>query len=227
MSYKTYQSVLYIVKIQFNNIDIAELALNAYYIGIYCFLAFLSAMLSIFCKFHILLVLKNITTLESLEKKGINFDSPFDIGKRKNWEQVFGLNPRLWLFPVNCSSGKPWGNGVNWPLKVSNTNEFKMMNYEDNTQPDETAEYEIKKSSSLAKNAPQGHGDPRNNNVLKSPVQHEADYHENIKKPKAQPKKIHPKVKTTHVEATNKVEVSEDMLDTKKITFKQKEVNQH
>ena len=36
--------------------------------------------------------------------------NPFDLGKEKNWVQVFGDNPWLWFLPV----GRTVGDGVHW-----------------------------------------------------------------------------------------------------------------
>jgi len=30
---------------------------------------------------------------------------PYDIGRKKNWEQVFGTKPALWFLPVFTSLG--------------------------------------------------------------------------------------------------------------------------
>lgn len=43
---------------------------------VFAFITFLSVLMTLFIKFHIKLVIKNITTVESLEKKGTNFKSP-------------------------------------------------------------------------------------------------------------------------------------------------------
>ena len=62
----------------------------------------------------ILICLKhNITTIEHIEKRDPSktmSENPFDVGKRRNWEQVFGSNPWLWFFPVAIVQG----DGVNW-----------------------------------------------------------------------------------------------------------------
>mmetsp|Transcript_56979 Transcript_56979/g.123844 ORF Transcript_56979/g.123844 Transcript_56979/m.123844 type:complete len:315 (+) Transcript_56979:145-1089(+) len=69
--------------------------------------ATLLVMLLCFGGFHIHMVLYNETTIEG--------SSPhFDVGPRRNWEQVFGENPWLWFLPV---WGKgPAGNGIHWPM---------------------------------------------------------------------------------------------------------------
>jgi hypothetical protein len=36
---------------------------------------------------------------------------------RQNWEQVFGVDPWLWLLPLYGRSGKPVGSGVSWELR--------------------------------------------------------------------------------------------------------------
>jgi len=93
----------------------------------YLFVLFLLVILTKFTMFHITLINKNMTTLESLEHKGTDYESlvffvkynlsKFDIGKQGNWSQVFGRNPFLWVIPIMGRSGKPDGSGVNWPTK--------------------------------------------------------------------------------------------------------------
>jgi palmitoyltransferase len=69
--------------------------------------------LSNFLLFHIRLVRDNYTTIENLEREE-NAKSKFDIGKRRNWEQVFGANPWLWWYPAHVPASRPVGDGVRW-----------------------------------------------------------------------------------------------------------------
>ncbi|XAR62924.1 Protein S-acyltransferase [Bertholletia excelsa] len=68
------------------------------------FLAFvlnLAFALSLLCFviMHVCLLFSNTTTVETYEKKkGVVWK--YDIGRRKNFEQVFGTRKVLWLFPV-------------------------------------------------------------------------------------------------------------------------------
>lgn len=59
-------------------------------------------------------MLNNKTTIENLEKKGVQYQSLYDIGNEYNFYQVFGTNKLLWPFPVVLSSGKPLGDGIYW-----------------------------------------------------------------------------------------------------------------
>ena len=62
---------------------------------------------------HADLTLHNITTIEHIEKRDPSksmSENPFDVGKRRNWEQVFGNNPWFWFLPVPIVQG----DGVNW-----------------------------------------------------------------------------------------------------------------
>jgi hypothetical protein len=72
-----------------------------------------------FLKFHIKLASENKTTIESLDKQGGEFKSPFDIGRADNLKQIFGVNPYLYMFPIFCGSGKPIGDGIYWPTVQS------------------------------------------------------------------------------------------------------------
>mmetsp|Transcript_73077 Transcript_73077/g.89650 ORF Transcript_73077/g.89650 Transcript_73077/m.89650 type:complete len:310 (+) Transcript_73077:82-1011(+) len=81
-------------------------------------LAFCMAMLLIctltnFIKFHMKLVLENYTTIENLEREE-GAKSKFDIGRRRNWEQVFGQNPWMWWIPFHTQASRPIGDGVRW-----------------------------------------------------------------------------------------------------------------
>ncbi|EAS05299.2 DHHC zinc finger protein (macronuclear) [Tetrahymena thermophila SB210] len=85
-------------------------------------------------------MLSNVTTIEQLEKIKEQLDNGnqkdklsvldnvesnqnvYDLGKRKNFYQVFGQNPILWLLPVFGESGRPYGDGVAW-----NKNSFQKQ----------------------------------------------------------------------------------------------------
>ena len=77
----------------------------------------IAILMTMFLKFHLRLALSNKTTIENLEMKGKTYQSAYDMSVKQNWEQVFGGNRWLWLFPVFCSSGKPLGDGISWPTK--------------------------------------------------------------------------------------------------------------
>ena len=65
-----------------------------------------------FLKFHIQLGLDNSTTIESLDNKHRDDNDKFNVGKRQNWEQVFGNEPLLWFFPFSTGGGGPEGDGL-------------------------------------------------------------------------------------------------------------------
>merc|ERR1712039_267046 len=73
----------------------------------------LLATLTNFINFHLKLVLENYTTIENLEREE-GAKSKFDIGRRRNWEQVFGANASLWWLPVHTQASRPIGDGVRW-----------------------------------------------------------------------------------------------------------------
>jgi len=66
-----------------------------------------------FIKFHVKLVLDNYTTIENLEREE-DAKSKFDIGRARNWEQVFGANKWLWWLPMHTQASRPVGDGVRW-----------------------------------------------------------------------------------------------------------------
>lgn len=85
----------------------------------------IAVLMTMFLRFHIKLALGNKTTIENLEMKNKQYQSLYDIGPSRNWEQIFGINRWLWLFPVFCGSGKPLGDGIYWP---TNRNDGKDPN---------------------------------------------------------------------------------------------------
>jgi hypothetical protein len=83
-----------------------------------CFflVSIVACLMTMFLKFHVHLVLHNLTTIENLEKMKLpDKNHLYDVGKEVNWESVFGKNPWLWAFPVQMGSGKPAGDGIYWP----------------------------------------------------------------------------------------------------------------
>jgi len=66
-----------------------------------------------FIKFHMNLVLDNYTTIENLEREE-GAKSRFDVGRRRNWEQVFGCTSMLWWLPMHTPASRPIGDGVRW-----------------------------------------------------------------------------------------------------------------
>mmetsp|Transcript_126577 Transcript_126577/g.357987 ORF Transcript_126577/g.357987 Transcript_126577/m.357987 type:complete len:331 (-) Transcript_126577:130-1122(-) len=66
-----------------------------------------------FIRFHMKLVFENYTTIENLEREE-GAKSKFDIGRRRNWEQVFGSNAWMWWLPMHTQVSRPIGDGVRW-----------------------------------------------------------------------------------------------------------------
>lgn len=79
----------------------------------FCMATLLICTLTNFIKFHMKLVLENYTTIENLEREE-GAKSKFDIGRRRNWEQVFGQNPWMWWLPLHTQASRPIGDGVRW-----------------------------------------------------------------------------------------------------------------
>merc|ERR1719262_1534954 len=79
----------------------------------YLLASMLLCTLTNFIKFHMNLVLDNYTTIENLEREE-GAKSKFDIGRRRNWEQVFGASRALWWLPVHTAESRPVGDGVRW-----------------------------------------------------------------------------------------------------------------
>ena len=68
-----------------------------------------------FFKFHLKLVFKNCTTIETLdpdfEKK-----NKYNINNKENWEQVMGTSKLFWFIPFIIDIGYPKGDGLTWPV---------------------------------------------------------------------------------------------------------------
>jgi palmitoyltransferase len=79
----------------------------------WCMSVLLIVTLTNFIKFHLKLVLENYTTIENLEREE-GAKSKFDIGRTRNWEQVFGSNRLMWWLPMHTQASRPIGDGVRW-----------------------------------------------------------------------------------------------------------------
>lgn len=62
---------------------------------------------------HVKFISQNVTTIEHVEKKTAA-KSQFNLGVRRNYLEIFGPNPLLWLLPVWTSRG----DGVTYKLQV-------------------------------------------------------------------------------------------------------------
>ena len=104
------------IKLFKKNIKYKEIA----YLGlvVICYIAvfIFSIIISMFLKFHIKLVLDNSTTIESLDNEHKDENAKFNVGKRQNWEQVFGSEPLFWFFPFPTKRGRPEGDGLTWKI---------------------------------------------------------------------------------------------------------------
>ena len=109
------------------------------YIAVFVF----SIIITMFLKFHLQLVFENSTTIESLDQEHKNENAKSNVGKRANWEQVFGSEPLLWFFPLPTKRGRPDGDGLSWKIREqivdsgikindSNNKNFGTNNYETN-----------------------------------------------------------------------------------------------
>eukprot|EP01069_Polyplicarium_translucidae_P002217 Polyplicarium_translucidae@DN1957_c0_g1_i1.p2 len=65
-----------------------------------------------FTRFHFALVLRNSTTIENMDRT-INAGR-YDLGGRRNLEQVLGPTTSLWWWPAHTPASRPSGDGVRW-----------------------------------------------------------------------------------------------------------------
>merc|ERR1711924_313509 len=85
-------------------------------LGSYFMTWLLLATLTNFFKFHLKLIWENYTTIENIERED-GQRSKFDIGPRRNLEQVLGANTLLWLLPLHIPLSRPVGDGVRWRVR--------------------------------------------------------------------------------------------------------------
>jgi len=96
-----------------NRVPVSYICKTVFVTLTYCLCVLLICTLTNFIKFHLKLVLENYTTIENLEREE-GAKSKFDIGRRRNWEQVFGVNAWLWWYPAHIPASRPVGDGVRW-----------------------------------------------------------------------------------------------------------------
>jgi hypothetical protein len=114
-AYDFYQAILWGINTKIFSTNNPELGTKVIIMMGYCLNLVVAGLMSAFLKFHLLLATENKTTIENLDKLGKPFQSVYDVGRSKNWKQIFGNNPWLYPFPIFCGSGKPIGDGIYWP----------------------------------------------------------------------------------------------------------------
>ena len=127
------------IKLFKKNVKYKEIAHLGFVFICYIAVFIFSIIISLFLKFHLQLVLDNSTTIESLDLEHKNENDKYNVGKRQNWEQVFGSEPLFWFFPFPTKRGRPEGDGLTWNIKDSgikiienNNKNFGTNNYETN-----------------------------------------------------------------------------------------------
>jgi len=71
-------------------------------------------------KLHFVLLIRNSTTLEDLGGAPAQKGSAYDLGKRRNVEQVLGPKSCLWFWPCHTGISRPIGDGVRWRQDYTN-----------------------------------------------------------------------------------------------------------
>ena len=123
-----------------------------------------------FTIFHVQLVRKNSTTIESLEN---NYNQSYTISVYRNFTQVFGRNPWIWMLPFYGKSGKPSGDGIVWPVVESLYSDSDV-----NVESEANRENSVKPMNSI--NGPDGWPPERKSensfvNLRKSPSDADTD----------------------------------------------------
>jgi len=63
---------------------------------------------------HVKFVYLNLTTIEHVEKKVVPMKHQYNLGFRRNFVEIFGSNPLLWLLPIWTSHG----DGITFQLQA-------------------------------------------------------------------------------------------------------------
>ncbi|CAI5972054.1 unnamed protein product [Closterium sp. NIES-64] len=77
---------------------------------------------------HVSLVLGNTTTIEAFEKRG-SHRWRYDLGRRRNFEQVFGMDRRYWFLPMYSPEDlrrMPVLHGLDYPHNPEYLQEFEV-----------------------------------------------------------------------------------------------------
>jgi len=86
--------------------------------------------LAMFAGTHYLYTMRNLSTIEVMEKRSRKNSNPFDFGASSNFQQVFGSNKLLWFLPVFTSVG----NGLWFPAKYCENDQSDTLLGEEEQQ---------------------------------------------------------------------------------------------
>ena len=113
--WSTYNIVLTNIK-NYKNIELKyDFYMEVLFTLVYIIDIIMGVILIQFFKFHIMLILENKTTIETLDHKGKEFISKYSYKDPwDNWYEVMGITKWLWFFPLKMYQGKPKGNGIDW-----------------------------------------------------------------------------------------------------------------
>ena len=109
------------------------------YTSITLLLGVVCGILSKFTIFHLNIIAKNSTTIDTLENK-LNFR--YSLGTFRNFAQVFGEKWYMWPLPFYGKVGMPAGDGINWRIPV-----------EIPSDTDVNVESEVNRGENTAKNS--------------------------------------------------------------------------
>ena len=107
------------IKLLKQHIKYREIARAMLVIFAYLAVFIFSIIITNFFKFHVGLVLKNSTTIESLDQEHQKDFQKFNLSPRENWEQVFGCDSLFWFIPFPTKRGRPDGDGLSWRTNES------------------------------------------------------------------------------------------------------------
>ena len=109
---------------------------NLRYFTITTLLGITCLILTKFTIFHVRLIMKNSTTIESLEN---SYNFRYSISGQRNFLQVFGNTWYLWPLPFYGKKGMPYGDGILWPMANSQQSDSDVNVESEANQRESTA----------------------------------------------------------------------------------------
>ncbi len=99
-----------VIETKKNIFELVVLCLN------YIAIVIITILFGKFVLYHIDLVIKNSSTIESLDQENKDKFKKFCLSKQENIEQVFGKNRWYWMIPLKIEQGRPVGDGLLWKV---------------------------------------------------------------------------------------------------------------
>ena len=165
----TYNSVINLYKTRFTG-NIYFILYHSFIIINHCASLTLTYLDFEFFRFHLKLVFKNCTTIETLDPE-FEKNNKYNLSLRENWEQVMGSDKLFWFIPFISDSGYPKGDGLTWPVNEL-ADEFNENNKEKIFDRNKSSSTFNTNKNNFNRNAPNNFGTnttafDSNNNIIR------------------------------------------------------------